>query len=374
MCAVQNFFPHLQVSSRIPSLCLHVSHREGGIMNAHSIVCCEKKSNLLPLSTVMAAIVASSFWSSINKSTDITLTPKIISQIRTPEFDEVSLISPTGRSAKLATYPATLLQTFLELHFGNPPKTPTLKLEFSPTDILLYVEDNKSQIAGMIRYSYAGHLDTTSINVVDCFCIAPVWRKLGLGTYLLTMLHQETMRRGLQFSIFLKESAPIFALKRPFYSSSYVYTRTHRRESNVQHLVSHRLALSLVDNYLKIYPDTFTVVKRTGKPTIWRLWHHSPYSILASFHNSFQIHPETNSPIGWCTGWLESSTQAPASIRNEAISAMMDSLPFDWVWADKAWIGSAMADPRWSIDGPFHWYSYQWTPTCPPHGSYILHV
>jgi hypothetical protein len=33
-----------------------------------------------------------------------------------------------------------------------------------------------------------------------------------------------------------------------------------------------------------------------------------------------------------------------------------------------------MADPRWSIDGPFHWYSYQWTPTCPPHGSYILHV
>ena len=184
-------------------------------MNAHSIVCCEKKSNLLPLSTVMAAIVASSFWSSINKSTDKTLTPKIISQIRTPEFDEVSLISPTGRSAKLATYPATLLQTFLELHFGNPPKTPTLKLEFSPTDILLYVEDNKSQIAGMIRYSYAGHLDTTSINVVDCFCIAPAWRKRGLGTYLLTMLHQETMRRGLQFSIFLKEICTYICIETP---------------------------------------------------------------------------------------------------------------------------------------------------------------
>jgi hypothetical protein len=140
------------------------------------------------------------------------------------------------------------------------------------------------------------------------------------------------------------------------------------------------MAIRLVSIYTSVYPNTLTLVRQTHTQTQtkqihWRLWrgpdHHM---ILASFQGSYQIHPDTHTSIGWCTGWLESATQPNSNERDAIILAMMETVPFDWIWADKAWIrpGTRMKHV-WHDDGAFHWYAYQWRPIHEVSGSsYII--
>jgi GNAT superfamily N-acetyltransferase len=316
-----------------------------------------------------------SFWSSLISNSS-PLCKNANSQIRDSLCSNPK--SPTGLAAKVvkSAEDAARVQKFLEIHFGDPPKSPILRANLSPTDIILFVSDQSDQIVGTVRYTYAGLFEDVPIHVVDCFCIISEWRKRGLGSYLLTTLHNETMRRGLHYSVFLKESAPIYALKQPIYSSSYVFCyspQINEIRANILTL-RHDQALILIQNYKEIHPDTFVICPISpNKQTYWRLWRQDHHSILASFHNSYQIHPNTHTSIGWCTGWLESTAKASDKIRDMAIQDMISTLPFEWIWADKAWIQPINA-VNWKADGPFHWYTYQWQPTICPNGSYIFHV
>ena len=330
-----------------------------------------------------------SFWSSILSYTENPLCKDATQQLR-PLDEEPP--PPNGcQLAAIASLAADrrAIADFLANNFGSPPHSPRLRARFSPEDLILYSKSQQDPaiINGCIRLSYAGHFETVPIFVVDCFCIASSWRKKGLGTHLLAALQREAMKRGMGHTVFLKEAAPVFALRRPLYSSYYVFCRNpHTQSLDEQNdeirSLSHQEALSLIKIYKEMYPDTFILCAQTvskNREIVWRLWKRGPLFILVSFQDSFQIHPQTNSTIGWATGWLESPLLAIPSREDERqyiISKIISSLPYDWIWADKAWIKPTEwpSSAHWQYDGPFHWYSYQWQPIIRPNGSYIFHV
>lgn len=324
------------------------------------------------------------FWESICDISNIQIGPNIISQIRTTDPKRWNT-SPTDSPVRLATTHANALavKEFLQTYFGNPPHSPILSPDIHITDIsqsiLLYVT-NKNCIVGTIRYSYSGRIDTHPIYGIDCFCIHPHWRKRGIGSYLLSELHAITMAHGMKYSLFLKESAPVIALQRPIYSSSYVYVKNKLSKSHVHthtvHTISAVTAHRLVDIYKSIYPNTFTLLHDGNKQIHWRLWrdHQTSSCILASFQDSYQIHPETHTPIGWCSGWLETRSEIDPILRAQVILEMMSTVPYEWIWADRQWI-RPRKDSIWQSDGAFHWYTYQWKPvSCPDGRSYILQI
>lgn len=322
------------------------------------------------------------FWESICDSSNMQIGPNIISQIRTTD-PQRSRISPTGSPVRqvLTHTEAVAVQEFLRRHFGNPPHSPILLPDIDITDpsqsILLYVHDTNG-IVGTLRYSYSGNIDSHPIYGIDCFCIHPLWRKRGVGSYLLSELHTITMARGMKYSLFLKESAPVIALQRPIYSSSYVYLQNNSIciMSHTIISLSSSIAHRLVNIYKSIYPSTFTLLHKGDKKIHWRFWRNPVTSnfILASFQDSYQIHPETGTSIGWCSGWLESYSEISPILRSNVILEMMATIPYEWIWADKQWIRPLHESP-WKHDGVFHWYTYQWKPVhCPDGKSYILQI
>lgn len=322
-----------------------------------------------------------SFWSSILSYKEQPLCKGAVQQLRPldEEPPPPSGCQPAAVAATAADRRA--VADFLAKNFGSPPRSPRLRASFSPEDLILFSgsKEDPFTINGCIRLSYAGHFETVPIFAVDCFCIAPLWRRKGLGTHLLAALQREAMKRGMGLTVFLKESAPVFTLRHPLYSSSYVFCRNPQalRASSEVRPLTHREALSLVKIFKEMYPETFILCSTThSKDRLWRLWKRGPLFILVSFQDSFQIHPLTNSTIGWATGWLESpllSSYTNQEERQQIILEIISSLPYDWIWADIQWI-KAPSSTHWQQDGPFHWYTYQWQPTIRPNGSYIFHV
>lgn len=338
-----------------------------------------------------------SFWSAMLSYKETPLCKYAVSQLSTLS----SCISPPPgcEAVIVATSPADrrAVREFLEQTFGSPPHSPRLLARFSEDDLILVSKSSSdpSVLCGCIRISYAGHFETAPIFVADCFCIAPSWRKRGLGSYILFAIQQETLKRGMGHVILLKESSSVLDLRRPIYSSQYVFCRNSCAPSLQDtmeqiHTLTHQEALSLIAIYKEVYPETFVLCAQTvskNREILWRFWKRGLSFILASFQDSFQIHPQTHTAIGWATGWLElpcptiTATLSQEYRRQQTISAIISSLPYDWVWADRAWIrptrvgGEEREGARsWQPDGPFHWYSCQWQPLIRPNGSYILHV
>jgi hypothetical protein len=44
---------------------------------------------------------------------------------------------------------------------------------------------------------------------------------------------------------------------------------------------------------------------------------------------------------------------------------------YRWLWTNRTWVGDPL-DSEWKEDGPFHWYSYQWTTRIPSTIGYAL--
>lgn len=321
-----------------------------------------------------------SFWNSVLKTNNIPLTEHSISKLRlTPPTIGAS---PTGVSYIYATTDADFskIKLFIENNFGTPPKTPILSPELSNKDIILYVMDKLYKICGCIRYSYAGVYERIPIYIIDCFCIESKWRKKGLGSYLLSALHYETMTHNLRYSIFLKESAPVFGSSQvPFYSSTYVYkqiplllckTVKKAYRSNIWTL-TYEQAHRIISHYKTIFPETFILTRNSNIE--WRLYKQDQYSILVGCQDSFQKIQESDGSIGWITGWLESPNVTWPSVieRSNIIDTILTTFSYRWFWADTSWIQEAI---DWKQDGAFHWYSYQWEPTLIPKGSYILNT
>lgn len=312
-----------------------------------------------------------SFWNSILQYNKQPLTQHSYSKRRV--YSPSCTQSPTGNNYVIATSQEERkrIQDFLRKTFGNPPHTPILFPTFSSDDILLYVKDQENTLVGCIRYSYAGHFEEQEIYKIDCFCIEPSWRKRGIGSYLLTSLHSETMKRNHIYSIFLKEGAPVFSLQQPFYSSSYVFKKIVYPYNPMYSIYTPTLeeVYRIINTYKTVYPDTFVLISRD--PIIqWRFFKRGNYILLVCCQESYQFHPEDRNKIGWITGWLESCPLTWPPDRQKILDTLVHSFFYTWLWADKRWI----QDPSWKEDGTFHWYSYQWEPTLVPNGSYILNV
>jgi hypothetical protein len=121
---------------------------------------------------------------------------------------------------------------------------------------------------------------------------------------------------------------------------------------------------------------------------IWKLYEKGIYKVLVCFQDAYQSfeakrpeakRPEAKRPeangqlkkICWATGWIESPNMTD-EYREEASRELSDSMypAFDYVWMNKKWIGRY--SDKWKIDGPFHWYSYQWTSSININNSYCI--
>lgn len=296
------------------------------------------------------------------------------------------------------------VRQFIRNNFGSPPKTPVLDIPESQlltaNDHIVIVRDITRQIVGCIRYHYLGTLVTSDkqeqIYCVDCFTVYKTWRGRGVGDYLLTFLHNYVNEHNIPYSMFLKEGRNLSIVHTPLYSGIYVFRELQqiqsiqqnqliRQNQSIQqnqsnHIIdlTPQLAYRLMDISLELNK---MLIIRNIKSTnqIWKLYEKGIYKVLACFQDAYQTfeakRPEQNGhlkKICWATGWIESPNMTD-ECREEASRELSDSMypAFDYVWMNKKWVGDNRAT-QWKIDGPFHWYSYQWTSSININYSYCI--
>lgn len=282
--------------------------------------------------------------------------------------------SPTARTAQLVDRDnrslLTTIRRFLQTHFGSPPHTPILDIPedilLGPNDHIFILRDDADELVGTIRYHYMGEAQE-SIYVVDAFCIHPAWRRKGLGDYLLTELHRYANQIGIPYAMFLKEGAPVSTLASPFYTGTYVYRALYRTVvcPNLMELTieeAHRMMRA----YQAVLPNRL-MIWNTSSNQRWRWYRRGNQSIMICIQDTYQR--KEGKKIAWVTAWLESPNVTDA-IRQEAATAVAEDLypAFDYVWMNQVWVGGS---EEWLVDGPFHWYSYQWSTSITGH-SYAL--
>ena len=126
-----------------------------------------------------------------------------------------------------------------------------------------------------------------------------------------------------------------------------------------------KIAYRLLDIWQQLYPATLIIINPSSSNQLWIIYKNDSHIVLACIQDTYQRVNEKK--IGWITGWLESPELTDA-IRTEASNAIADSVPFDYIWMNKQWT----TDSTWKDDGPFYWYSYQWTTSCVIDKSYCI--
>ena len=270
------------------------------------------------------------------------------------------------------------IRQFLRQWFGRPPNSPRLDNPICERDQILlsvrYKINGGLHIAGTVRYKYTGNFNGHPINIIDCFCIHPEWRKRGIGTYLLSALHHYTNSVGRKWSIFLKEGRVLPITQTPFYSSLYKYRRicSDIFITNVQ-TIGVEVALKIIGVFKLLRPDVFIITNNQTLNQKWRLYSVGKYWILAVIQDTYQIHPYNYGKIGFCAGVIE-SIGFPQSLRKDALLQITEVSEFSWMWVDTMWIDDISHGSIWNIDGPFHWYAYQWTTSIKPSRDYCIMI
>ena len=234
------------------------------------------------------------------------------------------------------------------------------------------LKDIDKNIIGCIRYHYLGVFVTNEneeIYCVDCFCINKKWREKGVGDYLLTQLHIYVNKHNIPYSLFLKEGRNLSIVHNPLYTGTYVYRQLEATTlvENVKVLTTTQ-AYRVMDLFRELSFGMFIIRNILSTNQIWKLYTKDMYKVLVCFQNAYQRFEEDKKmkKIVWATAWIESPNMTD-DIREEASKVLSDTMypEFDYVWMNKEWIGNALLskNPIWLTDGPFHWYSYQWT-TC----------
>lgn len=291
------------------------------------------------------------------------------------QLDKDPIPSPTSKDAILLSsqdrHMMNRIRYFLQQNFGDPPHTPVLDIPennlLPPGDLLFYVTD-QNDIVGCIRYHFLGCFLTDSsrplIYLVDCFCIHPTWRKKGIGDYLLTVLHRYANQQGIPHCLFLKEGHSLSILHPPLYSSRYVFKKVDEFKPTSSSILSitSQHARRFIQIFLELNPNTFIVFPedRTTNQH-WKVYRRGKTWILACIQSAHQWFMEEGKVqrIGWVTCWLE-SPGTDQMYRAEASEQVADSMKgiVEYVWMNEEWTGSSN---KWTMDGPFHWYAYQWT-------------
>lgn len=302
-------------------------------------------------------------------------------------FERDFVKSPTGLDA-IVIRPNhnnhLLLETqlFIKNNFGSPPTSPILDIPESQLlgkkDHIVIVRDLNGDIAGCIRYHYLGVFlkQNQEIYCVDCFTVYKSWRSKGVGDYLLTFLHNYVNMHNIPYAMFLKEGRNLSIIHAPLYTGIYVFRELQVSKSNIRVLTPAQ-AYKLMDIFNEL--NQMLIIRNINSTNQnWKLYEKGMYKVLACFQDAYQSfkekQPEAKQPeakrpeangrlkkICWATGWIESPNMTD-EYREEASRELSDSMypDFDYVWMNKQWIGNNRTS-EWKIDGPFHWYSYQWT-------------
>lgn len=247
-------------------------------------------------------------------------------------------------------------------------------------EFIIALKDINKQIIGCIRCHYLGIFISNlnePIYCIDCFCINKKWRKKGLGDYLLTKLHTYGSENNMFYATFLKEGPILNIMHMPFYSSIYVFRKLDRNKINNQIQKNNCKSLNISDAYkltdLFLEFNTIFIIRNINtKNQIWKLYQKDTYKVLICFQDTYQRLEEDGQikKIGWVTAWIESPNMID-KYREEAsleLSNMVNS-EFDYIWINKEWTGKST---EWKIDGPFHWYLYQWTSSITINKSYCI--
>jgi len=286
------------------------------------------------------AMASSSFWSNYRPAQGNKRFESLIRPLQIEPLINTTIATDRDVPAILA---------FLERHFGQPPKTPVLRPVLDPSKEIILVVQDHGTIEATIRYKYAGRFEGQPIHVIDCFCART--RGTGLATKLLATLHHYTNDLGLRYSLFLKEGRPLPAA-RSLYSSTYVYRALKGPREDLKASLSPRVAERLVAAYRQLHPDTVWVYDVRNTNQHWLFWKEGREWILLCVQDSYQW--KEGGRIGWMTACFASEP-----MRGEAFERLVDQAPFDWIWMDRIWLSAATS--TWTVDGPFHWYLYQWT-------------
>jgi hypothetical protein len=225
----------------------------------------------------------------------------------------------------------------------------TLKPVLDPShEIILFVQEG-NHIVASIRYTYAGRFDKEPIHIIDCFCIHPSKRKTGLATKLLAALHAYTNDRGLRYSLFLKEGRPVPG-QDPLYSSAYVFRRT---TGPLKESLSPLKASALVAAYRAFRPEMLWVYDISNTNQRWFFWKTGLHFVLFCVQNAHQTFRDGR--VGWITAFIASEP-----VPWHPFESLVDGTGYDWIWMDQVWLPES-TPVKWTQDGPFHWYAYQWS-------------
>jgi len=291
------------------------------------------------------------FWKSYNP---LYNTSKFTTQLSIKSI----LDSPTGFAAEIATN-YNEIKEFLHAYFRIHPDV-VYDASFEKTDFILIVRD-KEKLVGCIRYHLVGTIEQP-IHLVDCFCIHPEWRRKGVGDYLLHNLHHRMKDKP--YAIFLKEGAPLPI--QSFYNSIYVYRHVLHHSTSHVTTIPIKLAYRLLTIYQQF--NSFLMIAIPSSNQIWRLYKHGHCSILACIQDTRQtLHDKK---MGWITAWIESPGITDI-MRKDASYQLSEVDQFDLIWMDWRWINYS-TDKNWIVDGPFYWYTYQWTSSILIHKSYCF--
>ena len=292
-------------------------------------------------------------------------------------FDKKEQKSPTGTeyvAIKTPCQELSEIRSFLRSYFGNPPKTPELDIPenklLESGDHILYVCDSLN-IVGCIRYHYIGKFNTNhDIYYVDCFCIHPEWRKKGIGDYLLTSLHIYFNKNNIPYNLFLKEGKILNIIHYPIYSGVYMYRKLYNETIKQTNIISlnTKQAFRIMDIIKELNPNLF-IIRKESENQIWKLYEKGVNKILVCFQDTYQ--KIDNKKIAWCTTWIE-TPNIPENIRHKASMELSQILypEFRYIWMNREWV-----DPnKWIVDGPFYFYSYQWSSSCKFNNSYCITI
>jgi len=272
-----------------------------------------------------------------------------------------------------------LVAPFLKTYFKSNTRSPEYNYEKVPEEILLQIPDTSGAIAATIRARPAGSFEYMPISLIDCFCVRPDMRRKGLGTSLLVSIKEACAASGIYNAIFLKEGNPIDALGvLPIHSSFYAYRNISGldKSKSVSYMTPSQ-AYALISSYSLLRPDTFLIINKRTDNQRWLMYRHSGNStnsgsgiwVLALIQNSYQT--ISGKKIAWVTGWIESPlvNEDTRILASEEITSSITRLGYDWVWLDYNWIGKSK---QFQLDGPFHWYTYQWATSLTPGISYCI--
>jgi hypothetical protein len=171
----------------------------------------------------------------------------------------------------------------------------------------------------------------------------------------------------------LKEGRALSIIHNPLYTGIYVFREINMRTSSdyVKDLTPTQ-AYRLMDLFREVNPGMFIIRNIKCENQFWKLYKRKELKILACFQDAFQSFEEDNKikKLCWCTGWIESPGMTD-EFREEASKELSASMypEFNYVWMNKEWVGNSEI---WKIDGPFHWYSYQWASNVNIKNSYCI--